>query len=413
MTAEIKQRIDMINRGEVPQGYKRISNDIMPIDWNPDMVGNCTKIKNNLRTPISQAERQNIKGEYPYYGPTQVQSYINTYNVTGENVLIGEDGDHFLKYKEKSMTLMVNGKYNVNNHAHIVGASDKCLSKWFYYYFEHKSLFEHLTRQGAGRYKLTKEALEKLSIILPSTDEQEKIAEILTTCDNVIELEEKLITEKQAQKKWLMQNLLTGKKRLNGFTDEWKKIKLGNCINEINDRTLENNQYEILSVTKNGIVKQSEHFNKQIASEDNTGYKILRKGNLAFSTMNLWMGSVDVLKDFEIGIVSPAYKVFDFNNSFMALNFGKYFMKSNYMVWIYNINSEQGASIVRKNLDMDGLLATKISIPAIQEQTAIGDILSTADREIQLLQSALSEWKNKKKALMQLLLTGKVRVPQQ
>ena len=126
--------------------------------------------------------------------------------------------------------------------------------------------------------------------------------------------------------------------------------------------------------------------------------------------MNLWMGSLDVLKKFDVGIVSPAYKVFRFNKAYMIPEFGEYFMKTPYMIWLYNTNSEQGASVVRKNLDLNALLNTKVSIPTLPEQQAIAKILTQADKEIQLLQQKLDLMKQEKKAIMQLLLTGIVRV---
>ena len=410
MTPEVRDRIEQIRHGNVPEGYVKSDAGIIPASWQCKSIGSSLRIKNNERKPISEEVRQTIPGPYPYYGPTQAQGYISTYESEGPAVLIGEDGDHFLKYKSKPMTLWVDGKYTVNNHAHMICGTEICNARWFYYVYEFKPLLNAITRQGAGRYKLTKDALEKLPIQLPSSVEQKQISEILTTQDKVIELKEKRLAEKQRQKKHLMQQLLTGKKRLPGFSGEWQKIAVGAFIHEVDEKTTENNQYDILSVTKNGIVRQSDHFNKQIASEDNTGYKILRRGNLAFSSMNLWMGSLDVLEDYEIGIISPAYKVFSFNTKLMDIKFGKQFMRSEPMIWQYKVNSEQGASIVRRNLDLKALLSTKVSIPNINEQQAIAAVFVAADKEIELLRQDLEQEKQKKKALMQLLLTGIVRV---
>ena len=156
---------------------------------------------------------------------------------------------------------------------------------------------------------------------------------------------------------------------------EWKKVKLGDCIEEVVEKTTENNQHQVLSVTKDGIFSQEEFFKKQIASENNIGYKVIRKNNLVFSTMNLWMGSLDVLTNYDLGIVSPAYKIFKFNEELMLPSYGNYFMKSYYMLEQYKNCSEQGASIVRRNLDLKALLNTNINIPLIAEQEKIVRIL--------------------------------------
>ena len=223
MTSEIKQRIAQIQRGEVPEGYKKDKSGIIPDEWRCYQIHECLSIHNYERKAISEDERKTIPGRYPYYGPTQAQGYISIYKSEGPAVLIGEDGDHFLKYKDRRMTMYVDGKYTVNNHAHILVGTKLCETKWFFYAYQHKSLFNALTRQGAGRYKLTKEALLKLPLQCPIIEEQKKIIDILTTQDKIIELKEKLLTEKQHQKKYLMQQLLTGKKRLPGFSGKWEK----------------------------------------------------------------------------------------------------------------------------------------------------------------------------------------------
>ena len=172
---------------------------------------------------------------------------------------------------------------------------------------------------------------------------------------------------------------------------EWKKVKLGDCIKEVVEKTTENNQHQVLSVTKDGIFSQEEFFKKQIASENNIGYKVIRRNNLVFSTMNLWMGSLDVLTNYDIGIVSPAYKIFKFNEELMLPSYGNYFMKSYYMLEQYKNCSEQGASIVRRNLDLKALLNININIPLIAEQEKIVKILGKVDVIIEKYEELLKE----------------------
>ncbi len=125
--------------------------NICPNDWKTKRIKNISKIYNNLRKPISVDERKTMKGQYPYYGPTGILDYINEYRVSGKYVLIGEDGDHFLKFSEKNMTLLVQGQFNVNNHAHILAGSLECSTEWIFHFYRHMSIYPYLTRQGAGR----------------------------------------------------------------------------------------------------------------------------------------------------------------------------------------------------------------------------------------------------------------------
>ncbi len=291
---------------------------------------------------------------------------------------------------------------------------EKVSPRYLYQYINTNQFLKELYARSllkASPQKINLKDISKIPIRVPNTlSEQNRIAEILSIWDRAIKLKEKLIEQKKKQKKGLMQKLLTGEFRLPGFKEKWIKIKIGKLISEISEKSTVNNQYEVLSVTKNGIVSQNEHFKKQIASENNVGYKVIRKNNLVFSTMNLWMGSLDVLTDFDIGLVSPAYKVFEFYPDYIIPSFAKYFMLSEHMIWLYNVNSEQGASIVRRNLDLKALLNTRVKIPSVHEQYAIGKVLMNADREIKLLEDELKLNKQQKTGLMQLLLTGKVRV---
>lgn len=138
-------------------------------------VGEEYEVCNSGRKPISQAERTEMHGSYPYWGPTGVLDYINEYRYDGDYVLLGEDGDHFLKYLSWDMTHYVSGKFNVNNHAHVIKESKGNHLKWFYYYFKHRSIEDRLTKQGGGRLKLTKSALMDLPILIPNADVQKEL----------------------------------------------------------------------------------------------------------------------------------------------------------------------------------------------------------------------------------------------
>lgn len=286
--------------------------------------------------------------------------------------------------------------------------NNNCTDFLYYLISIHKS---DLIRRACGStfLEISKHDIEKLKYVFPPLAEQKKIAEILSCWDEGIEKLSALIEKKKIQKKALMQQLLTGKHRLKGFATPWHEVKLGDILHENNERITMQNQHTVLSVTKNGICSQSEYFDKQIASENNIGYKILHKYNVVFSPMNLWMGSLG-FSEYDVGIVSPAYKIFTINPQYGAFSFLKYFMICPKMINLYAVNSEMGASVVRRNLDLQSLLSSKIVIPDLAEQKAIAEILSKADEEIELLNKKLEAFKLEKKALMQKLLTGKIRV---
>ena len=128
-----------------------------------------------------------MQGPYPYYGPTRAMDSLNEFRVDGTFALIGEDGDHFLKFEKWPMTQLVSGRFNVNNHAHIIEGTSLCLARWFSCFFRHRDLTPHLTRQGANRYKLRKATVLELRMALPSPEEQSSIADALDRLDAAVD----------------------------------------------------------------------------------------------------------------------------------------------------------------------------------------------------------------------------------
>ena len=371
----------------------------VPKDWIFSTIGQSYVIKNNLRKPINETERSSNPGPYPYYGPTKIQDYIGSFEQDGDYVLIGEDGDHFLKYETHSMTQLVEGKCTINNHAHIIEGTALASREWFYYYFMHRDIFSFLSRQGAGRYKLNKASLEKLPILLPPIQEQQKIAEILSTWDKAITITENLIANSEMQKKSLMQQLLTGKKRLldeNGvrFCGEWESNELQKISTitkgkQLNKSTLtKTGEYPVI----NGGIEPS-GYSPNYNTDANT-ITISEGGNscgfIGYQTTNFWCGGhcyyLSALK-----INKPfLFQALKFNESkIMTLRVGSGL----------------------PNIQKKAIESYSIDYPhQVNEQEKIAKVLSNADREIELLQAKLEHLKQEKKALMQQLLTGKRRV---
>lgn len=385
----------------------------VPSGWAFNYVGKAFAIKNNLRKPISEDEREKNPGVYPYYGPTKIQGYIGTFEQDGSYALIGEDGDHFLKYESHPMTQLVDGKCTVNNHAHIIEGTKKATREWFYYYFMHRDILSFLSRQGAGRYKLNKASLEKIPVLVPPVQEQKKIAQILSTWDKAITTTEQLLANSQQQKKALMQQLLTGKKRLldkNGvrFSGKWKEIRLKSVLREVKTRNKDNSIERVLSVTNHsGFVLPEDQFSKRVASDDVSNYKVVKKGEYGYNPSRLNVGSFARLDSYEEGLLSPMYVVFSVNEKILNSDYFMNWMSSNEAKQRIS-GSTQGS--VRDSVGFDSLCGFPFKLPPMAEQQKIAAVLSTTDQEISALQQKLDTLKQEKKALMQQLLTGKRRV---
>ena len=368
----------------------------VPHGWQFTYVGKAFCIRNNLRKPISEEERSMSPGNYPYYGPTKIQGYIGTFEQDGSYALIGEDGDHFLKFEKHSMTQLVDGKCTVNNHAHIIEGTKEASREWFYYYFMHRDIFSFLSRQGAGRYKLNKASLEKMPLLLPPIVEQKKIAQILSTWDKAISVTEKLLTNSQQQKKALMQQLLTGKKRLLDenwvrFSGEWRNSTLSMFCNiakgkALSASDLEVGDFPVIAGGKSSPYSHSDYTHENVVTVSASG---AYAGYISYHNYKIWASDCSVVSAKADNLIDYFYQLL------LSLQDKIYSLQSG------------GAQphIYPKDLN-----SIPLWVPCVKEQQKIAAVLSAADAEISTLEKKLACLRDEKKALMQQLLTGKRRV---
>lgn len=290
--------------------------------------------------------------------------------------------------------------------------TSKCWHEFLYYYLQGIPLAKWCN-SGLVPVINTKTVLSQM-VFLPPLPEQQKIATILSTQDKVIELKEKLLVQKQQQKKYLMQHLLTGKKRLPGFGGEWKTIHLNEISCRIETKNTVGNNNVLTISAQYGLINQTEFFDKVIASDNKSNYYLLSKDEFAYNrsySKGYPYGTIKRLKRYVQGVVSPLYICFAVNKKLASLGFlEQYFEASIINREIQSIVQEGARNHGMLNVAVDDFFRIKITMPEIEEQKEIAKILSTADHEIDLLQKSIEAEKQKKKALMQLLLTGKVRV---
>lgn len=248
--------------------------------------------------------------------------------------------------------------------------------------------------QGSTFFSVNSKDVRNLKIKVPSKLEQQKIADFLGGVDEWIENLEKEKESLEKYKKGVMQKIFSE-------TDGWKERKLGDLIEEVNKKTTKNNQFPILSSTKDDIFLQNDYFKKEIASRNNKGYKILEKDQLVFSPQNLWLGNINLNTKFKIGIVSPSYKIYRIKNDIVLINYFKYLIRLPRMLYEYKISSEQGASVVRRNLNIDLFEEIPLKLPLIKEQQKIAEFLTSIDDLINSKQQQISSAKSWKKGLMQ------------
>ena len=238
---------------------------------------------------------------------------------------------------------------------------------------------------------ISKGTFEKLKNYRPNIDEQRRIGSFLDLLDRRITIQNKVIEDLKKLKTAIEERII---KLVQG-----KQISLGDILEERNEKSTENNQFEVLSSTVTGIFNQREYFNKDIASANNAGYKIVRRGDIVLSPQNLWMGNINYNDCFEIGIVSPSYKVFSIRKAFDE-RYVSFLLKTKKALWEYSLVSEQGASIVRRNLNLESFLEISFPIPSYIKQKEIGDMISAVNSKLLLEQKLLNSLSRQKSYLL-------------
>ncbi|MCI5519892.1 MAG: restriction endonuclease subunit S, partial [Treponema sp.] len=172
--------------------------------WEEKKLGECVEILDSQRKPIESKERANRKGEYPYYGASGIIDYIDDYLFEGESILLGEDGANIIN-RNSRLAFIATGKYWVNNHAHIMKTNADNLNHFICEYLE--SLDYSKICAGSAQPKLTQDVIRNLTIKAPCKEEQQKIADCLSSLDSLIQTQQKVVTTWQQRKKALLQQM--------------------------------------------------------------------------------------------------------------------------------------------------------------------------------------------------------------
>lgn len=293
--------------------------------------------------------------------------------------------------------------------------NEKIWPEYMDYCMKTPRMIHAIHRQSYGvtdfRLRLYWDSFTPITCQLPTLPEQQKIATILSTQDKVIELKEKLLAQKQQQKKYLMQQLLTGKIKLANYPNNWHEIKLGEVSSMASGGTPDSKNKEYYGNTYNWIsISDISNAGKYI---DDSDRKLSQSGFDNCTARLFNPGTVLLAMYASVGKCAIARKTCCTSQAILGITPQKelvneylYYVLVNENVRLKSFSQASSQPNINKKIVEDVL----IKLPSLSEQKAIVEILSTADREIDLIQKSIEAEKQKKKALMQLLLTGKVRV---
>lgn len=417
MTPEIKQRIVQIQRGEVPEGYKKEKNTIIPNEWREYKLGDIGEVLMCKRIYANQTCEE---GEIPFYKigtfGKKADAYIarSLYEEYKENYSYPQKGDVLISAAGTLGRIVVyDGKEAYFQDSNIVWlkVNENIISnEYLFFYYQ---IIVWPIPEGGTIQRLYNGMIRKAQISIPLLSEQKKIVAIIAAQDKIIELKEKLLAEKQRQKKYLMQQLLAGKKRLPRFSGEWKKVKLSTVLVERKEKK-EEQQLRICSVAvQKGVVDQIEHLGRSYAAADTSNYGVAYYGDVIYTKSPTGDFPYGIIKQNLLNekvAVSPLYGIFKPITLGMGYILHTYFQDEvnakNYLLPIIQKGAKNTINITNETF-----LSNALYLPLdAKEQDELAKIFETADYELNMLKQDIEQEKQKKKALMQLLLTGIVRV---
>lgn len=301
--------------------------------------------------------------------------------------------------------------------------SKKILPEYLNYFMnseKSKMELKRLSTKGVQQVNINPTSLRNMFLVnLPPLKEQGKITSILSTWDKAIKLKEGLIEQKKLQKKGLMQKLLTGELRLPIFDQKWKEVSLGD-LGELKTSSVDkkNNSEEFpislvnyMDVYKNGIIDETINYMQVTATEKQIRTFKVNYGDVLFtpsSEKSDDIGHSAVIKiDKENLLFSYHLIRLQFYDD-MDINFKAYVFNSPTLLKDF---ARKSTGSTRYTLSLKDFKESKVKIPSdYEEQKAIGEVLLNIDKEIELRQRELKKLEQQKKGLIQILLTGEVRV---
>lgn len=382
----------MTERGNIPQGYKYSKLGIIPCEWHIETLGAiCYSICSGKN------KTKSTEGEYPVYGSTGIIGYTNQYVYNRPLILIARVGANAGKVNK------VDGFFDVSDNTLIIDVRPIIHYLFLYDLLQMSSLNRLVF--GSGQPLITAGTLRLMQVALPPIEEQKKIAEVLSGWDKAIELQTKLIEKLELRKRALMQCLLTGRVRLNGFGGKWEKVKAGEVFYNSSKRSTIGEQ--LLSATQEyGIIPRDMLDTRVTMPSENSveNFKLVEQGDFVIS-LRSFQGGIEY--SHYRGCISPAYTVLK-NKHTINDTFYQYYFKSTDFICrlaVAVIGIRDG-----RQISFNDFCYVKIPEPSLSEQIAIAEVLVIADKEIEIAKTKLSSFSNQKRGLMQQLLTGKKRI---
>lgn len=391
MKESIKKRIEAVRRGEVPEGYVSENHQLRPVHWRYEKIGKYLvphdEFSNNTEAyPLATSSRQGLMLQSEYYSDQRYEETSGGFHVVPEGYVtyrhMSDDDIFRFNVNRMGTPVLVSPEYPVFTTA---AGLDQNLLMAYLNNMKEFTAYCSAQKKGSTRTRMYFSRLGEFAMPIPPVFEQQKIAEILATCDRVIELKQQLLEEKRRQKRCFMQHFFQ--------SDNWAKTTLSELADidtgdaDTQDRVIDGKYpFFVRSATI-----------ERIDTYSYDGEAILTPGD----------GKIGEIFHYFIGKFNYHQRVYKISN-FHGCS-GKYIYY--YLQFFFKKRAcLMTAKATVDSLRREMLTDMPIFLPSAAEQERIVCVLDSCEKEIELLQNALEYEKLKKKALMQLLLTGLVRV---
>lgn len=415
MTPEVKKRIEQIQQGIVPEGYKKGKIGIVPIKWNEvpfsTLFTSTSEYTDDLKQyPLySLTIEDGITAKTERYERSHLVKKENSYKVVRPNdyaynpmnIRFGAVARH-----KGDIPVAVSGYYDIFTTVH---ESDLVFMDSFLTYGPMITYYNKVsTGSLVEKQRVHFSDFLEFSLALPPLEERKKIAEILATQDKAIELQGRKIEELKRFKKGCLEKMFPRKgqkvpeKRFPGFTDDWEQRKLNAVVSR--ESATKISSAEFPSVEYEDVISEEGHLNKDIYQKEPG------KNGIAFDGSQVLYGK---LRPYLHNWLNPDFKGVAVGDWWVMkpIDADKNFLYRLIQTPQFDNVSNQSSGSKMPRADWNLVSNTEFMIPYSKvEQHKIGEYFSSLDHLIILHQRKLEEMKKQKKALMQLLLTGIVRV---
>ncbi len=369
---------------------------------NKMLLGDLIINHDNKRIPLSAKQRENIEKKYPYYGAQGIIDYVDDYLFEGKYLLIAEDGEN-LRSRKQPIATIVEGKFWVNNHAHIVTSNELSNLEFLCFWLNSNDISEYIT--GSAQPKLNQNNMNLIALPDFSREEQDRIAEKLCVYEkkiknNLVNIALLVNVANEIYKETFIQK----SKLADG---QYAESTVFENVIELKEKNKEEKDYPVLSVVKEGEFKASEDvFTKQVYSKSTKNYKIVRLNQVAYNPARANIGSIAMLKDYDAGLVSPIYTVFEMKDT-ITPTFFYYYMKQPIF---QEMIKHHAIGTTRQNFPFEAFKMFPMVVPPMELQLKFEEIAKPIEQKIKKLKEENEVLAEIRDTLLPKLMSGELPV---